>query len=203
MQLRYKTALTSTQYVNGQAWRDATLACCPLHPQGDCDFARHGTYERVHPPGTLIARWYCRAGHETFSLLPDCLAARFSGTLAEFESTADQVERAVTVTAVAAQIRMEIGLPGVLRWLRQRVQAVHTILVLVKGLLPERFGDCVPTLADFRHVLRVDCVLVALREIAADHLASLPPPLGFHRPSAAGAKPGKGIQHRAGPDPPH
>ena len=39
-----------------------------MHPQGGCGFARHGSYERVDPPGTRIARWYCRVGHQTFSL---------------------------------------------------------------------------------------------------------------------------------------
>jgi hypothetical protein len=64
-----------------QGWLSATLPRCPLHPQGGCGFARHGTYERVSPPGTRVARWYCPEGHCTFSLLPDCLAARLSGTL--------------------------------------------------------------------------------------------------------------------------
>ena len=32
-----------------------------------------------------IARFYCRKGHTTFSLLPDCLASRLSSTLAAVE----------------------------------------------------------------------------------------------------------------------
>ncbi|MFZ0788621.1 MAG: hypothetical protein WAM94_03245 [Chromatiaceae bacterium] len=48
--------------------------------------ARHGTYRRVSPLGTRIARWYCPTGPRTFSLLPDCLAARLSGTLSEVEA---------------------------------------------------------------------------------------------------------------------
>ena len=36
-------------------------------------------YARKIPRGTHIARWYCPESHTTFSLLPDCLAARFTG----------------------------------------------------------------------------------------------------------------------------
>ena len=45
----------------------------------------HGTYARKTPRGTQIARWYCPESHMTFSLLPDCLAARLPGTLDEVE----------------------------------------------------------------------------------------------------------------------
>jgi hypothetical protein len=66
-------------------------------PNGGCGFARHGTYyARGTPPGTEIARWYCLTGHCTFSLLPDCLAARLPGTLAEVESVVRAVEQAPT-----------------------------------------------------------------------------------------------------------
>src|SRR5215813_2143055 len=74
VQLRHPTALTSDQYVTEQAWRTATLERCPLHPEESCGFARHTTYSRVEPPGMQVARYYCRRGHTTFSLLPDCLA---------------------------------------------------------------------------------------------------------------------------------
>ena len=77
-----------------RSWRLASLARCPLHPRGGCGFARHGTYERMSPPGTQIARWYCPQGHRTFSLLPDHLAARFPGTLSEIEQVVATVEQA-------------------------------------------------------------------------------------------------------------
>ena len=93
-----------------------------MHPQGGCGFTRHGTYERVNPPGTRIARWYCRQGHCTFSLLPDCLAARGSGTLIEFEAVVNDTEAARSLEAAAAACRPDIELPGVLRWLRRRRQ---------------------------------------------------------------------------------
>jgi hypothetical protein len=57
MQLRFNTTLSCRDYVTERAWRDAALERCPLHPDGDCSFARHGTYERVEPPGTRIPRW--------------------------------------------------------------------------------------------------------------------------------------------------
>ena len=41
VQLRFETGLTSKEYVSRQAWQDATLACCPLHPHGGCSFTRH------------------------------------------------------------------------------------------------------------------------------------------------------------------
>ena len=55
---------------------------------------RHGTYPRLSPPGARIARWRCRQGHCTFSLLPDCLAARLPGDLAEVEAVVGAVEQA-------------------------------------------------------------------------------------------------------------
>ncbi|MDE0442808.1 MAG: hypothetical protein OXL38_11875, partial [Gammaproteobacteria bacterium] len=77
-----RTGLSGEQYVKAQGWRHATLARCPNHPGGGCSLARHGTYARKTPPGTRVARWYCPESHTTFSLLPDCLAARLPGTLA-------------------------------------------------------------------------------------------------------------------------
>ena len=83
MQLRFAIELTSTEYVSEQGWQKASLSHCPVHPEGGCGFCRHGTYRRVEPPGTQIARWDCPLGQQTFSLLPDCFAARLSGTLEE------------------------------------------------------------------------------------------------------------------------
>ena len=57
MQLRFSSDLTDEEYISQQAWRNASLKRCPLHPKGGCGFARHGTYERLSPPGTRIARW--------------------------------------------------------------------------------------------------------------------------------------------------
>jgi hypothetical protein len=202
VQLRFAIDLTSEEYVNRQGWCLARLWRCPLHPQGGCSFARHGTYERVSPPGTLIARWYCPEGHCTFSLLPDCFAARLSGTLVEVEAVVDQVEQSHTLEKAVAELRLDIDLPGVLRWTRRRLQAVHAALTTLKGLMPEHFLDCSPTLASFRQQLAVTWVLITLRDRAAAHLPHLPPPLGFCPRPRPGRVPLKAHQHQTGADPP-
>lgn len=202
VQLRFKTGLTSEDYVSRKAWRDATLAHCPVHPNGGCSLARHGTYERVEPPGTRVARWYCPEGHITFSLLPDCLAARYSGSLRAIEATVVQVEQAKSLQGAADRLRLDIELPGAMRWARRRVQSIHVSLTVILGLLPERFAGCQPTLGAFAQWLQVEWVLPVLREIAALHLGLLPPPLGFKPPARRGGEHQRGDQHQAGPDPP-
>ncbi len=202
MQLRFATELTSTEYVTQEAWQDATLARCPLHPQGGCSLARHGTYGRVEPPGTRIPRWYCPESHCTFSLLPDCFAARLSGTLIEVEAVVRVAEQALSQEAAADELRLDIELPGALRWIRRRLQAVYLSLHLLRGLMPELFASTWPTLLGFRPCLGVEAVLLTLREVADAHLQVLPPPLGFHPPSRRGGDPPGHIQHQGGPDPP-
>ncbi len=202
MQLRFATSVTGEEYVSQELWLDASLPHCPLHPKGGCGFARHGTYERRSPPGTLIARWYCPQGHRTFSLLPDCLAARLPGTLAEVEAVVAAVEQAKSLEAACADLRLDIGLPGVLRWVRRRVQAIHASLNTLKGLLPERFAGCEPRLGAFAGRLGLDAILQALRQIAAPYLALLPAPLGFSPRRVGGGEQARTDQHPAGPDPP-
>jgi hypothetical protein len=165
--------------------------------------ARHGTYGRASPPGARIARWYCPEGHCTFSLLPDCLAARLSGTLAEVEQAVESVEQAVSREAAADALRTEIELPGALRWIDRRRQQVHHGLHRVKGLFPETFAASLPTLHDFRQALGIGSgLLVQLREIAAPFLPVLPPPLGFLPPPRRAGEPLLPIQHSTGADPP-
>lgn len=202
MQLRFKTNLTGKQYVSRQAWRNASLERCPIHTHGRCTFARHGTYARVNPPGAQIPRWYCPKAHRTFSLLPDCLAARLSGTLVDIEAVVTHVEQAKSLEVAADQLRPDIELPGAIRWTRRRVKAVVASLTALKGLIPERLVNCQATLAAFRQGLHVDPVLITLREIAASHLACLPPPLGFRPPPVPGGEHPKHTQHPKGPDPP-
>lgn len=202
MQLRYKSDLTGEEYVSRKAWRNANLARCPLHPNGGCGFARHGTYERRSPPGTLIARWYCPQGHRTFSLLPDCLAARLPGTLAEVEAVVRHVEQCESQEAACSDLRLEIELAGVLRWVRRRVQAIHRLLNTLKGLMPDLFTGCAPRLGAFAERLGVDSVLAPLREIAAPYLQFLPAPLGFRPRRLRGGEQIRAHQHRVGPDPP-
>ena len=202
MQLRYKTDFTSEEYVSQQAWRDASLAACPAHPGGGCLFARHGTYARLRPPGTRTARWYCRQDHCTFSLLPDCLAARLSGSLEEVEAAVVVVEEARSVEAAADRLRPDIDLPGALRWTRHRLGPVHRALRLLIALLPELLLGCPPTVQGFRARLGTEAVLMRLRAMAALHLPGLPPPLGFRTPARGSGESQIRRQHPMGPDPP-
>ena len=202
MQLRFATSVTDEEYISQELWLDASLPRCPLHPQGGCGFARHGTYERLSPPGTLIARWYCPQGHRTFSLLPDCLAARLAGPLAEVQEVVGFAEQAQSLEAACEDLRLDIELPSVLRWVRRRVQTIHASLNTLKGLMPERFAGCEPRLDAFAGRFDTDAVLQALRQIAAPYLALLPAPLGFSPRGSRGGEPARVYQHWAGPDPP-
>jgi hypothetical protein len=130
--------------------------------------------------------------------LPDFLASRLPGTLDEIEAAVVTAEAAPTVAEAADRVRPPeswescddgasdedevrdpITLEATTRWLRRRMKMVTVTLVAVAGLLPELFTGCEMTLSGFRQHLRTSSVLVQLREIAADHLGVLPPPVGF------------------------
>lgn len=174
-----------------------------MHPQGGCGFARHGTYGRKSPPGARIARWYCRKAPETFSLLPECLAARLPGTLAGVEAVVRAAEQAPSLEAAADRLRPDIELPGAVRWTRRRVRAVHAALSALRGVEPERFAWCPATLGAFGEVLGVEAVLVELREVAGEWLHVLPPPLGLQPRPVRGGEAVSLRQQPMGPDPPH
>jgi hypothetical protein len=224
VQLRFDTGLAGEQYVTRELWRQARLERCPLHPRGGCGFTRHGTYQRKSPPGTYVARWYCRLGHQTFSLLPDHLAARFPGTLAEIERVVAAAERASSVQACADALRPDpVSLPSAMRWVRRRVARVHALLPIVVAILPQHLQGCAPTIQAFHERLVAatpaagsvtpavvdsapgsapSSVLVRLRDLLSVHLAALAYPLGFrHRSCNAGEHHG-GLQQHMGPDPP-
>ncbi len=148
-----------------------------------------------------VARWYCPEAHATFSLLPDCLSARLQGSL-------DQVEQAVVVSeslgveSAAEALRIgEVELPGALRWLRRRRGGVRVAVLALITAMPGRLGT-VPEVRAIRAVLGTDRALVALREIGADHLHVLPPPLGFCPPRGRRPESERPLQHETGPDPP-
>jgi hypothetical protein len=153
-----------------------------------------------------IARWYCPTGHTTFSLLPDCLASRLSGTLDAVEEVVATVETKVaagsSIEKAAGEIRPDIDLPGALRWVRRRLGSVRMVLLALVTLMPGRLGN-EPRLKSVREVLGTDQALVRLREIGAAHLGVLAPCVGF------GPRPKRRWQRRrrnqqgAGPDPPH
>jgi len=202
MQIRYATDLSAEQYVEQQGWKSATLTHCPLHPQGGCGFCKNGSYRRKFPDGTKIARWYCADGHMSFSLLPDCLASRLSGSLINIEDVLTEVENSPTQEAAAENIRIDIILPSALRWIRRRVFLVKASLSMLIELLPELFADCHPSILSFQLVLNVDFVLPELRQVASSYLATLPPPLGFGpRPKTKKLKKNH-FQHKTGTDPP-
>jgi transposase-like protein len=203
VQLRFQTGLTGADYVTGNAWREARLLRCPLHPRGNCRFARHGTYPRKTPAGTLIARWYCPQGQRTFSLLPDHLAARFPGTLSEIEQVVATVEQAKSVEAAADALRRDaVTLASAVRWVRRRLRLVRALLTIVVGMLPQSLLGCAPTISAVRERWAIPQVLVALRERAKVHLQALGRPLGFRHPSYAGGNHPSPFQQPMGPDPP-
>lgn len=203
VQLRFKTGLTGEQYVTREFWRLARLERCPLHPAGGCGFARHGTYQRKTPRGTHVARWYCPQGHQTFSLLPDHLAARFPGELTQIEQVAAAAERASSLEACADALRPDaVSLPSALRWMRRRLTCVLSLLSLVVPMVPQLLQGCPPTICGLRERLGVDCALEQLREVLSEHLGALAAPVGFgHRPFNGG-EPQGGLQQHKGPDPP-
>lgn len=202
MQVRFATGLTSEDYVSQKGWLAARLERCPFHPEGGCGYASHGTYERIDPPGCLIARWYCRTAHATISLLPDFLCSRLTGTLEEVEAVVATADAASTREAASEELRPDIELPGALRWLRRRTRLVHAGLAAVIGLLPGLLAGCKPTVTSVRSALGAEIALVCLRERVAPHLAALPPPLGFGpRPARRTPSP-TALQQETGPDPP-
>jgi hypothetical protein len=193
MQLRFRTSITCEEYVCRRAWRDATLLQCPLHPEGGCSLARHGTYTRVLPPGAQIARWYCPQAHCTFSLLPDCFASRLSGSLQSLDQVVAEIERASSIESAANALRTDdITLPSAIRWARRRLRLVQTALASLLVLIPECLLGCEASVLSFRERLKIESALPRLREIATDYLEAVPPPLGFK----------KQFPHDGGPDPP-
>jgi len=202
MQIRYATDLSAEQYVEQKAWRKARLDDCPIHPEGGCGFCKNGTYRRKYPEGTNVARWYCKMGHTTFGLLPDCLSSRLSGSLDEVEAVIETVESSPSQEKAAEKIRIDIDLPGALRWIRRRVHFVSFALVMLIELVPSIFAECNPTLSSFRCVLGVESVLPALRSYAGSYLHILPPPLGFGPPPEQKKIKKLHFQHSTGTDPP-
>jgi len=205
VQLRHPTALTSEEYVRQQSWQQASLDRCPLHRSGGCGFARHGTYARVKPAGTLVARWYCPTGRTTFSLLPDCLASRLSGDLDTVEEVVAAVEtKAATGASIeraAGEIRPDIELPGAVRWVRRRLGPVRMVLLALVTLLPGQVGTEARVLG-VRDALGTKRALVRLREMGERHLGKLAPPIGFGPRARTRSRRRRRTQHETGPDPP-
>lgn len=186
VQLRFGTELPLEQYIAQQAWRQATLASCPLHPEGECGLMRWGTYVRKYPVAVAVARWYCPLGRTTFSLLPDCLCASLPGTLEEVERVVTEAQQAEHLEPVADKIRPvalegaeSVGPAEIVQWIKRRVRAVEGVLTTIAGIFPEVFAGCEATILSFRERLGCESVLMALREIAQAHLQVLRGPVGL------------------------
>lgn len=153
-----------------------------------------------------IARYYCLESHKTFSLLPDCLPSRLSGDLVEVEEVVARVEASSGIEATAGVLRpIEISLPSAVRWVRRRLVPVRAALLAIFTLLPQIFAGYVPTVYEARRILCTTSALVTLREIIADRLAVLPPPLGFGprvKPRRRRRHRRERRQHKVGADPP-
>jgi hypothetical protein len=203
---RYPTTVTSEQYLIEEAWLAATLEQCPLHPEGGCGLSRHGSYRRVRPAGVRVARFLCPTARVTISLLPDFLASRLTGTLAEVERAVESAESAASQEAALEQVRPAaepdaVTLLAGLRWLRRRLSAVRAALIAAVTLVPSLSG-CRPTLGALRERLGVSDVLVTLRRSAAAHLPAMSSPLGFRARARRVRSERQRTPHEAGPDPP-
>ncbi len=201
MQFRFATDLTSEEYVKQQAWLSARIDRCPLGKGDRCAFGRHTAYERVG--GCLVARYYCRTCKTTFSLLPEFLAARLSGTLADVEQAVLAAEQASTQEAAAIAARPDIGVAGALRWLYRRTGPIEAACLALGTLYPESFS-APATVTHLRQQCATDAVLVHMRAHfdRDNRLASLPSPLGFCPRSIWRSGLRKRLQHKAGADPP-
>jgi hypothetical protein len=189
LQIPLRTRSTAEAYIAKREWRDARLPNCPLHPSGGCSFARHGTYERVTPQGLRIARWYCPEGHQTFSMVPDFVAAKLPGLLVEIDDSVAAAASFKSIEAAADAARgFDVSLPSAVRWLRRRIRAVREALDAVKCVVQKLPAGILAT-----NLLRlIDCdqghVLLRLRSSLSPHILSLiPPPLGFAVITACGA----------------
>lgn len=142
----------------------------------------------------------------TISLLPDFLASRLSGTLAELEQVVEAAEGAASREAAVEEVRPAsaadaVTLPSALRWLRRRLVAVHAALVAAVTLVPA-LAECPPTLAAVRERLEVAEALVALRSAASVQLAAMAAPVGFRARGRARRATPEPTPHETGPDPP-
>jgi hypothetical protein len=176
MQIRYPIELTAEEYVEQEAWKLAELDHCPFHPDGGCNYTKHGTYPRKFPNYCLVVRYYCPDAQQSISLLPDFFASRLPGTLDEVEHAVNIAETSSSLEEAAFILRPEVKLPGGLRWLRRRIKYVDEILAILTGLLAT---ECFSELSAFRKVYKIETVLTGMRSIARNFLQSLPPIVGF------------------------
>jgi hypothetical protein len=153
-----------------------------------------------------VARFLCPVARVTISLLPDFLASRLTGTLAEVEAAVEAAEAAASQEAALEHVRPAaapdaVTLVAGLRWLRRRLSAARAALVAAVTLVPSLSG-CRPTLTAVRERLGAAEVLMTLRDIAAAHLPAMISPLGFRARARRVRSERQRIPHEVGPDPP-
>lgn len=150
-----------------------------------------------------IARYYCPESHTTYSLLPDCLSSHFRGDLADVEEVVAIVEASGSVESAADVLRpIDISLPCAVRWIRRRLQPVRAALLAMFTLLPQIFAGCTPSVGEARRILCTTSALPSLRELSADRLGVLPPPLGFGPRVKPRRRRRQRRQQKMGADPP-
>jgi len=150
-----------------------------------------------------IARYYCPESHTTYSLLPDCLSSHFRGDLTDVEEVVAIVEVSGSVESAADVLRpIDISLPCAVRWIRRRLQPVRAALFAIFTLLPQIFAGCTPSVGEARRILCTMSALPSLRELSADRLAVLPPPLGFGPRVKPRRRRRERRQQKVGADPP-
>ena len=177
-----------------------------MHPEGGCSFCRWGTYFRLVPLECEIARFYCRESRTTFSVLPDCLAARMPGTVQQLEQASLAVEQGkkqgpLEVQAQKLRTTSHHGEPieprSAVRWMMRRHHAVTLCLTVLITLMPQVFGSCVPTLASVGAKLSGvwgQCVLMGIRHVAQGLLDKIPSPVGYSQ--SFGTNKACGSQHQ-------
>lgn len=89
------------------------------------------------------------------------------------------LEQAPSLMRACDVWRLDIDLPGAMRFIQRQVGDIHQTLHLARGLLPQRFAMAC-TLGDFSLCINAPCVLIALRQILCEYLQQLPCPLGFN-----------------------
>jgi len=125
-----------------------------------------------------------------------------SGTLIELEDVINKVENSPSQESAVQNMRIDIELAGVLRWIRRRLFLVHCALTLLIELLPSLPAGCSTSISSFRSALGVKYVLPELRIRASCYLHMLPPPLGFGPRITAKKIKKSRFQHQTGTDPP-
>ncbi len=178
VQLIHETDLSAEEYVSTQARRGAKLERCPRHPGGGCRLGSHGTCGRKYPDGMRIARHYCRDTPETFSMLPQFMAAGVAGTLDAIEEGAAAAESEAGLAAAEERMRpaRRCHPRAARRWIQRRDTWVRALLTIVIGLFPDQFAGTPVRISAFRRRAGTGSALTALRLLCVSHLQSLPAP---------------------------